>query len=466
MTKKILKIGGVLGLIAAVAVTVFVVRRWDQLRLFTQNAEIDGPVETVPQAVPPELPPLTDGAADWICWRGAGGDGRSAVTGILTDWSAGLAEVWEINFLCRGKSSAVWSAPVIKGNRLIVTGRNETEDLVFCLNPDSGGLIWQQSYTAPAASASGMGSRATPYIDDARVYTFGRAGDLVCWRLFDGTKVWQRSVNSDGGKAPKWGHSSSPLVFKDLVIVAGGGSARTIAYDKMTGAVKWKSGSGSAGYAAITQMPLDGEPAILSFHGKGLAALKPADGAVLWNTEWITSYDVNATTPVYKDDIVFITSGYKTGGRALRVSATRAEVLWTNKAIASHHSDPYIIDGCIYGYSGDSIQNRGAFKCVDLQTGEEKWSTNDMGWGTCQYVDGYLLCMDIKGNLFLMQPAPTEFKLVTKLPGALGRVRHATWTIPVVANGKLYLRYKQQLRCYQLTPPKPATAPATKDSTE
>ena len=159
---------------------------------------------------------------------------------------------------------------------------------------------------------------------------------------------------------------------------------------------------------------------------------------------------MNATTPVYVDNKIFITSGYKTGGELLKVSLSGFEVLWKNKVFASQHSDPFIIDGYIYGYSGDSMQNKGDFKCVDLNTGEEQWSTNKMGWGTCVYVDDYLFCSDIKGNLFLVQPNQDKFTLITSFPKALGKVSGAAWTVPVLANGKLYLRFKQKLVCYEI----------------
>jgi len=119
--------------------------------------------------------------------------------------------------------------------------------------------------------------------------------------------------------------------------------------------------------------------------------------------------DVNATTPIAVGDRVFITSGYGTGCMLLKVGRSGAEVLWKNEVIAAQHSDPYAIDGFLYGYSGDSSQNRGTFKCVSLADGSENWATDEMGWGTCMWVDGHLLCCDIKGNLFLISGRQYRF---------------------------------------------------------
>jgi len=448
--KKVLKIILVIVVLVLIVAVGVVIWQWDSISIFMNNAKVEGALSLAPEPTVSVLPPLTKGETDWFGWRGVNDDGRSLVKGISLDWSSGLQKSWEIDYLCQGGENATWSAPVLQGNRLVVCGRDSASDIVFCLNPDTGDLIWKSSYPAEALASYGAGSRATPRIEENRVYTFGRSGDLVCWNLFDGSKLWHTNVHDLGGEEHTWGHSSSPLIIDSLVVVNGGGTARTIAFDKKTGDVIWKSGSGLAGYAAISSLSIENKTVLLTFHGKGLAALDPADGKELWNTFWETNYDVNATTPVHIEDKIYITSGYKTGGELLKASLSDVEVLWKNKSIASQHSDPFIIDGYIYGYSGDSMQNKGDFKCVDLNTGEEKWSTNKMGWGTCVYVEGYLLCCDIKGNLFLMQPNPNKFTLITRFPKALGKVSGAAWTVPVLANGKLYLRFKQKLICYEI----------------
>ena len=413
------------------------------------NERLSGLQQSVPKPIK-IIPPLETGQADWPCWRGPNGDGKSTFTGITKDWLGGLKKLWEVNYLCQGESNVSWSSVAVSGNRLVVPGRSDDSDLVFCLNSQTGELIWFGSYKAKTGSSHGPGSRATPYIDDDRVYTFGRNGDLACWSLENGKLLWKKNVEDDGGKEPTWGHSSSPLVYQDKVIVQAGGDAFAIAFDKMTGDIIWKSKQGKAGYAAITSMKTQGSTRLLVFHGTGLSFLDPDNGNELWFGEWKTDYGVNATTPAVSGSIVFITSGYNTGCQAIEVKPEGIKTLWTNKTIASHHSDPIIIDGYVYGYSGQSEQNRGYFKCIELETGKEMWSTNKIGWGTTLYVDSHLLCMDIEGNLFLVKPDPTEFSLLTEFKNALGQIDHPAWTIPAIANGKLYLRYMQRLICYDI----------------
>ncbi len=451
MLKKIMKIVLIIIGIVVLAGIVLAIIFWESVQVMSSSKNVHGVVGRIPHYDAAEAPALTIGEADWVCWRGINGDGRAGVSGLITDWSSGLRKVWEVEYLCHGTASATWSAPVIQGNRLIVCGRGDSTDIVFCLNPEDGSLIWEQSYPAKPGLSHGAGSRATPWIDGDRVVTFGRAGDLICWNLLDGSKVWHKNVEDEGGEEQTWGHSSSPLVTDELVIANGGGTARTIAYDKETGDVVWKTGEGPPGYAVLLNIIIEDQKAVLSFHGTGLAALDRTNGRQLWNTPWETESEVNATTPLIAGDKIFITSGYGFGCALLKVSKSGAEVVWRNKVMSSHHSDPLLIDGYIYGFSGYSMQNKGSFKCVDLNTGEEKWSTNKMGWGTCVQVNDLLLCMDIKGNLFLMQPDPEGFILVTELDHALGKVRGAAWTVPVVANNRLYLRFKQKLVCLDIS---------------
>jgi len=450
MKKWLLIVLGALGVLVLGA-GIWVASNWDSVQILAGTGDLGDTPQAIPEPTTPATPLRDRGQADWPCWRNSDGQAKSAVTGIIKDWSKGLEQRWDVNYLCQGKDSATWSAPVVQGDRLIVAGRDTDNDLLFCLNAVDGSLLWYGHYAAAGSSSHGAGMRATPCIDEDRVYTFGRSGDLVCWNLNDGEILWHKNVGDEGGKEPKWGHSSSPLVSGDRVLVQGGGSARVIAYDKINGEVIWKSGRGDAGYAPIVSVTLGDTEAYLAFHGEGLAALNAQTGESLWDTRWETSYGVNATTPLVDGDRVLITSGYKTGAELLKVSETGCDVLWTTKAMAAHHSDGYILDGFLYGYSGQSLQNRGDFMCLDVSDGAVKWSTGEMGWGTCTYVDGHLICLDIKGNLFLMKPAPEEFIEVTNLPTALGDVEGPVWTLPVVANDRLFLRFKQRLVCYAIT---------------
>ena len=410
---------------------------------------LTGPKAAIPASVAGEGIAHT-GPADWPKWRGPEGTGKSALKGIRTDWDGGLRELWKVAFLCQGKKTASWSTPVIQGDRLLVPGRDTDRDLIFCLHAGTGALLWQGSDFAPAPTGHGSGARATPCIDGDRVYTFGRTGILTCRRTADGSVTWRKNVAHIGGVAPKWGHSSSPLVLGNKVIVQTGGAAVAAAYDKMTGGLLWQSPAGPAAYGA--PVPVNDGKRVLVFDGRGLACLDSNSGKEVWLAPWLTAFGANATTPVVGGDVAFITSGYKTGGQALKMGDDGVEVLWTTKTFASAHSDAIVIGDHLYGYAGQSYQNKGDFVCLELGTGTEKWRSQEIGWGTTVHVDGHLLCLDIKGNLYLVKADPKGLTKVAEHRGILGELSAPAWTCPVVANGRLYLRYMQRLHCYDLMP--------------
>ena len=192
---------GVFGLLIAV-VLVFAALYWPTIMIIKGTEGLSGTTDIIPEVRSAGQEPLVKGDADWISWQGINGDSRSEVTGIIKDWSGGLKKLWDINYLCLENSSAAWSAPVIQGNRLIVCGRDSENDLVFCLDAVDGSLLWLGSYAAETNTSHGSGPRATPYIDDDRVYTFGRSGDLTCWNLLDGETYWTTNVSFEGGEAP------------------------------------------------------------------------------------------------------------------------------------------------------------------------------------------------------------------------------------------------------------------------
>ncbi len=447
MKKKTIRI--ILGILAFLMI-IIAFYAYSVYKMVMGSEKLPGLVSLIPKASI-ELPEINKGIADWPNWRGPNFNGKSDTRGIITDWRNGLKKIWSVDYLCQGNATASWASAVIQGNRLIVPGRDEKNDLVFCLNSENGTLIWKGYYEAQSGDSHGPGARATPVIDDQKVYTYGRSGDIACWQLFDGQLLWKKNVKEIGGEEPDWGLSSTPVILDDKVIIQGGGKALVIAYDKKNGDVKWKSLEGASGYSAALNVNIDSTKFLLVYHAKALSCLNTENGKEIWRIPWETEYGVNATTPAVEGNIVFHTSGYGKGGQAIKMSADKYDILWKNTAIAAQHSDPIIIDGYIYGFSGESSSMKGDFKCLELKSGKEMWTTNELGMGTCIYADGYIICFDIKGNLHLFKPVPQNFEKLATFEKAMTDVSKPAWTAPAIANGRLYLRYMQKIICYNIT---------------
>ena len=135
---------------------------------------------------------------------------------------------------------------------------------------------------------------------------------------------------------------------------------------------------------------------------------------------------------------------------AVKIENNKPSILWQSNDIEGQQTDPVILDGYVYGYSGNSSTNRGNLVCLRLSDGKVMWKTTEAGMGTLAYADGYLVCLDIKGNLLLVEASPDKFVKAGGFLKAIPDVKHPAWTTPVIANGKLYLRYLQSLICYDI----------------
>jgi len=449
MSKKIRKI---LLTVAAVALAAIAIL-WGLERYFLHGLS-DTAAKTTAIPSPTGVgSPIARGPDDWPSWRGARHDNASLTTGIRTDWRGGLKKAWEIAYLCQGSDSASWGAPAIQGRHLVVTGREKDRDLVFCLDAKTGALRWVSGYAATNPDNYGTGPRSTPAIDGDRVYTLGRGGQLCAWNLSDGALVWRRDLKADGADSPEWGHASSPLIAGEYLYMQAGGDATALALRKSSGELLWKRPGGPASYASPVLAHLAGKETLLILHADALAAFEPAAGQRLWDIPWKTANAGNITTPIVEGDLIVVSAAASRGAIAIQAGPAGTAVKWKTMALQAHHSDPHILGGYLYGYTGFSKQNGGDFVCLELATGRTEWKTNAIGCGTSVRVDGHLLCQDHKGNLFLVRPDPAGLRLVTSFPGAMAGAKEMTWTKPVVSDGLVYLRYRQRLLCYELRAP-------------
>ena len=88
----------------------------------------------------------------------------------------------------------------------------------------SGKTLWKARFGELFKKSDGDGPRATPAVDDGRVYALGGKGTLVCLDAASGKPVWQLNLlEKFGGEPPEYGFSASPLVARQA---AGGGRRR------------------------------------------------------------------------------------------------------------------------------------------------------------------------------------------------------------------------------------------------
>jgi len=396
-------------------------------------------------------------AGYWPCWRGVNRAARPSITNIKKNWKGGLKKRWSVNNLCIGARTTTWSQPVVKGDRLVITGLEKDKHTVICLSANTGTLIWKQYYKSPEKTKKptyGAGTRATPAIDGEYVYTFGCRGTLACWKLLNGKLIWMTRISELGGEQPVWGHTGSPLIYKDKLIVQGGGKMLVAAFNKMTGRLLWQSQEGKASYSSPMIYTLNGKKQIVVFTAMNLLGLDPETGRKIWSFTSPMKFEMNCTTPILagKNQLLIsaTTVAKNAGGTTLiRITQNGAQKVWSRRTLGATHNDPVIVDGYIYAYSGDG-NRRSEIRCLELATGNLMWkSEREKGAGNVLWVDNMLLCLTSKGKLMLAKATPKKFTVISSFDAIKGMYRYV-WTPPVVANNCIYLRAAENLICYEL----------------
>jgi outer membrane protein assembly factor BamB len=379
---------------------------------------------------------VTTARADWPNFRGPNHDGISEEKGFKTQWTGSIPLRWE-----KAIGSAFSSLACV-GDKVYTCGTQADKQVTFCLNADTGDVVWQRPIEeAFPDSSGGDGTRATPTLDDGRVYILGARGTLLCLDAAGGEEVWKTHLKD----MPKWGFSGSVLIEGNLAIATAGSSeGALVAFDKKTGKVAWRCGSDIAGYATPYPFTFQGKRYITGFTGVSAVIADAATGRLMWQTPWKTAWNVNASSPIFHDGYLFLSSGYDTGCELfkLRVAGEEleAESVWKSDVLLNKFQSCILYEGNLYA------SDQKALVCVDFLTGKELWRKRRIKHGTLILADGHLILLTQEGRLQIAKVSPAGFEPQPAVDILKGRC----WTVPVLHRGRLYARNLERLVCLDL----------------
>lgn len=412
------------------------------------------------QAAPKALP---KGAVtqDWPRFLGPNDDATTAETKLLAKLPEGGPKVvWEM------KKGTGYTSPVIVDGRLVYFHRLGDEEVIECLDPETGKRFWKFSYPVEYRDRYGYsnGPRASAVISEGKVYTLGVRSVLTCLDLKTGTKLWQRDLDAEFDIADYFfGHGSCPLVYEGKVIVSLGAAndLAVAAFDQHTGKLVWGSKhEWHASYSSPLVKTLRGKPRLLVFMGGdtkpptgGLLCIDPDNGQVFdafpWRADMYTS--VNATTPVVvENDQVYISECYVSGGVMIQLDENlKWKEMWKAPNFGMHWTTPIQRDGYLYAYRGRNEPDAW-LACYEIATGKEMWQ-EDLLWsiqmggrdakmkmlrGSILKADGRFYSLGELGSFGILDLSSKGAKLeqVEQLFTA-----RSTWSLPVVSRGLLYI---------------------------
>ena len=413
--------------------------------------------------------------SDWPTFLGPTADGKSTETGILKDWTDGnLKVVW------RKELGEGYGMGTVSAGRYFHSDRHEEMARVRCFNAETGEEIWTFEHESNYNDLYGYdkGPRASPVVDGDYVYIFGVEGMLHCLVASTGKIVWKKNTSEQFGVIQNFfGVASTPVVFEDLLLVIVGGSPEEsklvpagaldrvkpngsgiVAFDKLTGEVKYQVGDDLASYSTIKLATIDTRAVGFAWLRTALICFEPQTGNMIAEFPWRSRKleSVNASTPVVEGDHVLISECYEMGSAYLKLSGDAFEMVWNDQGrrdqrMASHWNTPVVVDGMLYGCSGRHSANA-TLRCVELATGELRWSKEGFERCSLTSIDGHLIVMDEAGRLLLIEANPNQFKQVTAFDGGSEKIRfkRPCWAAPIVSHGLMYVRGKDELVCFEL----------------
>ena len=249
-------------------------------------------------------------------------------------------------------------------------------------------------------------------------------------------------------KLPVWGFASSPLVTGDLVIVfSGGREGKSIAaYHRATGELTWTAGDGTHGYSSGHLARIAEVPQVLVTSDIGSQSFAPETGDMLWEHRWVVNTNPRCVQPLVVDanSIMIGTAGGK-GTRRLRVDredgSWKVEEVWTTRRFRPYFNDFVYHEGYCYGFDGSR------FTCIDVATGERKWTGPKYGGQVLLLPDlDALLILSEKGNVVVLEATPEGHNKLAQFKALSGK----TWNHPVIAGGRLFVRNSEEAACFDL----------------
>lgn len=382
-------------------------------------------------------------AAQWPGFRGVNRDSVVHGVRINTDWTASPpVQIW------RRPVGPGWSSFSVRGDLIYTQEQRGPDETVTAYKLSTGEPVWRHRDAIRFyESNGGAGPRATPTIDNDRIYAHGATGMLNALDANTGTVIWSHNTSTDSGQeVPMWGISSSPLVIDDLVIASAAGTL--VAYDRVTGKLRWVGPKHGGSYSSPQLVTIDGIPQVVILSSPGAVSVNPTDGKLLWDHKWDGGAIVQPGITGDGDILINAISGMGgTGTRRLGIKHDggiwTAEERWTTNGLKPYFNDMVLHTGYAFGFDGSILS------CIDLADGKRKWKGGRYGNGQMLLLadQDVLLVLSEEGELALVSATPDQYKEIARFPALNAK----TWNHPVVVGNTLLIRNGEEMVAFRLS---------------
>ena len=385
----------------------------------------------------------TEPVKSWSRFRGPNGDGISDETGLLKSWpEGGPQEVWRIPI------GVGYSGITATNGRMFTMDARGAAEFLVCLNTEDGTELWRTKVGPIFEDGHGAGPRSTPTIDGNHVFALGASGNLLAANKETGAMKWTIDFNKDlSFNEPEywWGFSGSPFIENNLLIMNVGGSGENksiAAIDKSNGEVLWTTHSDLAAYSTPIAIEVHDRRQFIFVTANNVVSVS-LQGQVNWKYPWLGGSLIKIAMPVFiPPDKIFVSASYDIGAVLLRIDSKGPSVqeVWKSKIMRNHFHSSIFVDGHIFGFDNATL------KCIEPETGKQKWAKRRLGKGSLIYADGHFIVLSERGKLVLVEANPERY--LEK--GSVQVFKGKTWTSPTLSGGKLFLRNQKEIVCLNL----------------
>lgn len=396
-----------------------------------------------------DAPGLVTSEYDFPQFLGPDRNGEITTPPLARDWAKQPPEL-----LWKRPIGGGWSGFAIVGNHAYTQEQRGDLELVTCYELHTGESVWShQDVERFFSVVGGDGPRATPTVQDGRVYAMGAKGLLSCLDARTGDIFWQHQVRSSwNAEVAKWGMACSPLVVDNLVIVRGGAEfgPSVMAFDIESGERVWTGGAEGKvadSYSSPLLCTFAGREQVLVLDDDGVAAYAPGSGETLWTFPFEGGNPkVPQPVPLPGDNLL-ITCGYSMGCVVVHIEQDKDgefsafEVWEKNLNLKSKFSNVEVIGQYAYGLDA------GIMVCLDLKDGSRKWKRGRYGHGQLLLLNQNLLLVQAEdGRVLLVDPSPDGLKELTSMQALDGKI----WNPPAMSGNLLLVRNDREAALYEL----------------
>lgn len=412
-------------------------------------------------------------AENWPAWRGPRAIGVSSEPNLPVEWNATRNVAWQAPLRGMGVSSPiVWGDLVIvtsqegagirrtgqhptlvqgaeaatSGERTLRSGGQQDDPkirfVVSALDRATGKRAWEHALDPegelPDVHDKHNLASPSPVTDGQRVYAWFGTGQIVALDMA-GKPVWQRNLAKEYGPFDiNWGHASSPVLYKDSLILLcyHSPSSYLLSVDAKTGKTRYKvdRGKNVLSYSTPFVATTGRGPELIVNTSEGVDGHNPDTGERLWHYAEANRFPIPA--PVEHEGILYMTRGYRSSPYMAIRTGGRGDIAKTHLAWHVPTGGPYIpsvvlYDGLIYMGGENGVVN-----AVDAKTGERVWQERIGGIFTASPVagDGKIYFVSETGETVVLQAG--------RQPKVLARNRLDAHFVasPAIASGRLFLR--------------------------